>query len=431
MPKFLWYTLVLLLLPAGLLAQVPATAQAHAYAADAHRDTLPLDQRFYTRYVSWAGIPVEKTLPWQRVFWGKIRFLSQEQEFVRPGAVPGTLGLLWHLDVRDYKWNEAAWASVQARDYAFEIPLVTGETAYRLRFYSGVYKDELKLGAICLASDLFRRSAESLIDPTYYDLLFADQRHKDIKWLEYRDATGRIEQYGLQFKFTDFPATERDLDGLFGVTLAAEQARKAGFLNRWGSIVPGVGDNPKEGSYVSNNERFLQIETQAPGGVKLKTFDLKDNSAVDLLEDAPKFVEDELPKADGGRIFWTLPNGLYAKLLVDGAGKRVEIAPTNIVSGRIGGRNCDVRTAIGCIQCHVPERGFLVGTNAVATTLSHRVDRVFVDPHDSRAVRDKGRRYMAFYLRWEQKIEGWRTEFWYALNEAINPPGLPPMTPAE
>lgn len=56
-------------------------------------------------------------------------------------------------------------------------------------------------------------------------------------------------------------------------------------------------------------------------------------------------------KPDGGEMIWSLPNGLQAYFVTDGAGNRITEAPTSIV---VDGHASDkiVRNGIGCIRCH-------------------------------------------------------------------------------
>lgn len=67
-----------------------------------------------------------------------------------------------------------------------------------------------------------------------------------------------------------------------------------------------------------------------------------------------------LDEADAHEIIWTLPNGLLGFFVTDGKGKRLDVAVADVALNNRGKwLDRQVRTAIMCIHCHLPERGWI------------------------------------------------------------------------
>jgi mono/diheme cytochrome c family protein len=129
------------------------------------------------------------------------------------------------------------------------------------------------------------------------------------------------------------PATEAELGRRLGIDLAADVAAdrvaRAGFNN----------------SGVSVNNRVIERHATRHGAL-WRSYDFK--SSVER-ENVFAHPLDFVPS--GGELIWNLPDGFQAYMLVDAAGRRLDKAPTAIVSDP---RRPDraVATAVSCIGCH-------------------------------------------------------------------------------
>jgi mono/diheme cytochrome c family protein len=129
------------------------------------------------------------------------------------------------------------------------------------------------------------------------------------------------------------PASEAALGRRLGIDLAADVAAdrvaRAGFTN----------------SGVSVNNRVIERHATRYGAL-WRSYDFK--SSVDR-ENVFAHPLDFVPS--GGELIWNLPDGFQAYMLVDAAGRRLDKAPTTIVSDP---RRPDraVATAVSCIGCH-------------------------------------------------------------------------------
>ena len=67
-----------------------------------------------------------------------------------------------------------------------------------------------------------------------------------------------------------------------------------------------------------------------------------------------------LDEADAHEIIWTLPNGLLGFFVTDGKGKRLDAAVADVALNNRGKwLDRQVRTAIHCVHCHLPDRGWI------------------------------------------------------------------------
>lgn len=129
------------------------------------------------------------------------------------------------------------------------------------------------------------------------------------------------------------PDTEAELARQLGVDLAdnraAERVVRAGFVR----------------SGVSAHNRVIERHATRDGAL-WRSFDFRSSVGRENIFAHPR---DFVPA--GGELIANLPNGLQLYLLVDAAGRRIDRAPTEIVSDP---RRPDraVETAVSCIGCH-------------------------------------------------------------------------------
>jgi hypothetical protein len=111
-------------------------------------------------------------------------------------------------------------------------------------------------------------------------------------------------------------------------------------------------------SGVSAHNRIIDRHQRSGGGYMWASYDFNDDSGRSDIRanplgpqslDTRNFAHTFAPA--GGEIIWTLPNGLYGYMLVNGAGAAVDFAAKDIVRDlrRPGGA---VETGISCFGCH-------------------------------------------------------------------------------
>lgn len=379
--------------PAAPPPEVPSPASHARLAADFLSGRA---DRQHLRLFSWLGVPELRLTDFKRVFAWWMNQLSFDQGVSLPQDVPGGEGRLQWVDIRDYRWNVRAFRAVAERDTVFQEPWVPSSVARRLRrlvdvgvtaavWDSGRYPAE----AIVWAPQFFRDTVETDRVSSYYDLLFARQRH------------GRNRQ-------RNFPANDKDLEKAIGVDLIRAFAKEASLDLDYGAIVPGGDDDPVNGSIVARNNRvlvFLPIPTTLPGWYG-RTFDVTETAGdkdftEQLIFKGGKFKRGDGAKAvfDAGEILFSLPNGGQGGMLINGQGKRVEVADNKVAKDTSDTRmDARVRTLGSCVICHGPSGGFIYPKDTVVEMLKTGVEIKFKD----KAQRN---RILAFLNGWQKRAK--------------------------
>lgn len=368
----------------------PATPDGHVLLAVRHLLRVPRAERCHVRFVSWLAVPRARLAPAQAVMRWWLNQLSTSPAVALPEPVPGSGGLLWALDLRDYRWNADAWRAVALREPYFREPWIGAEGARLLRVRIDEKAVESKDGTVHVigvirADWLFRETLESARSSSYYDLLYAGQR------------------FGEKGK-ADFPADEGDWNEFFGITAVSAHLARQKIDVRRGAVVAGSRDDPARGSIVARQNRVVQI-LPIPTGVALKTFDARRTAGdTDFIEKAPEIAVGKI-RFDAGELLASLPNGGQAGLLIDGGGKRLEFATGEFVHPRSADtRTPDVRTMMGCVVCHAPDGGVIPPRDVFRELLKDGVDLKIKD----REVRN---RVKAFFLDWDDSLAGWQRPY--------------------
>lgn len=216
--------------------------------------------------------------------------LSWRREIATPDPVDPS-GVLLRVDLRDLDWTAVTWRMLETA-YPYALATAEAEAIERLSESEVPY----------LRADWFVSSAS--VPPLYHDVL------------------------GL-------PETVAELERMLGVDAARsiEQERN---VVRAGVRASGVS---------RNNRAFERHET--PYGAYWKTFDFRGNGAHESIFRNPL---DFTPA--GGEIIFHLPNGLQAYLLADGAGRRIDTAPVDVVADRTSADDPVIRNGRSCMRCH-------------------------------------------------------------------------------
>jgi mono/diheme cytochrome c family protein len=259
------------------------------------------DQRF-TRYFTLthlhnAGLSEDELETYRHGVSKLINSLSWGKRIVVPVPIDPARTIL-RIDLREYGWTEEVWESLLAEypyDTLAEMP-----------------GDEEPGTSASVRGDWFVATAAR--PPLYHQLL-------------------------------QLPDTEEELE---------QQLRVNVIGNIRGAKVARAGFN---GSAVSRNNRIIERH-ESIHGAYWKSYDFSGNDSPQNIFERPLGPQPiETPPASqafqhaGGEIIFNLPNGLQGYLIVDGSGKRLDRAPTSIVSDP---RRPDraVETALSCMSCH-------------------------------------------------------------------------------
>ena len=142
--------------------------------------------------------------------------------------------------------------------------------------------------------------------------------------------------------------TDRDLETHLGVEaladIAAGRVARAGF-NRSG---------------VSGQNRLIERHDARTGRFYWKSYDFKSSNPRAIVTEFPfgpahpqNAFADLAFEHDGGEIIFGLPNGLQGYLLVDGAGRRIDAGPIDVVGDSLKtSGNEQIVAGVSCIACH-------------------------------------------------------------------------------
>lgn len=404
------------------------------------KDDLP-----YIVHIDWLGVPQAKLANFKRVMNWWLNQMSWERDPAQLQDVPGSAGRLQWLDLRNYRWSLKAWTTVAGREFFRQEPWIDDNTAQAVRDGLGVKpdpkltkKDIFPVFGLMWAPWLFRETIESDRSPSYYDLLFARQRfgkqaakktgkrvkrtrtvyHSGGDYTQHPDGhvrpnlpagTYTIEWYDTvegghadAQAFKDFPKDVDEWNSAFGIDVSKAFARKEDILNEFGAVVEGGRDDPKRGSIVALNNRFL-VTTPTPISAAMQSFDVfETRDDRDFVEESPVLpfkLRTKGVKFDAGELLAYLPNGGQAGFLINAEGKRVEVA-VKAVDGRGASSRLTpgVRNPGDCVACHASSGGYILPNNLIKQVLDGGVDLYAKD-------RRKAIEYRGFFLGWERRVK--------------------------
>lgn len=435
------------------------------------------------RFLSWYAACDSENLPaWQAVGRWWLHQLSTGPAYCAPFEVPGTGGLIWRVDLRDYGWNAAAWRAVALRDPYFRAVLdeygssenvdihqiaillkFLGEKEVRVTEKLLVNGEDVGVATVpaigvMRADWMFRETIEPEgRSPAYYDLLYARARFpKAVKqvaetyterkpytvrewvwdasrgcyvWCDvtrYREVSytrpSKLAPTHPHQAVIDFPRNKTDWEDFWGIRVFKDFIRKQKFDLRYGAVVPGSRDSPESGSIVTRNNRV----TVFLGNGSLETIDTSKTARRNDYIEQPVEVTLGQVKGQAGELLTPLPAGGQAMLLIDGAEKRIEFATTRFVHPKSQDtRLSDVRTG-QCGTCHIVHGGVIPPANQFREYLAKGIDLNIKD-------RIKRNQVRAFMLEWETRIAGWQAPYFRLIERSTADPvrGRKPLTPAE
>jgi mono/diheme cytochrome c family protein len=262
----------------------------------------PERERRFTRYftithLDTAGLAEDELQTYRQALSKLVNSLSWGRDIVVPQPID-TARTVLRIDLRDLKWSDRVWNRILA-DYPYgSVPSSDAERAV-----AAVTDSRLAY----VRADWFTAFASR--PPLYYALL-------------------------------ELPGTTGELEALLRVDAAenirSERVLRSGFAN----------------SGVSRFNRIIERH-ESSYGAYWKSYDFgsgigKRNVFAHPL--GPALGENSF-QPDGGEIIFDLPNGMHAFFLTDGAGKRLDQAPLNVVSDPKRPEHA-VLAGLSCMSCH-------------------------------------------------------------------------------
>ena len=230
-----------------------------------------------------------------------VNSLSWGFDIINPQPIDAS-GTLFHIDLRDYEWDTRdAWTQIETV-YPYTIDF--DETQQRqLHNKLAVLREDMACEVPFVYADWFLATAS--LPPLYHDILA-------------------------------LPETEQALERELGINVARNLQAAPG-VRVWRA-----GTN---NSGVSNHNRVVERHTSRYGAY-WKSHDFASSVGRKNI-----FLHPLSFDRDGGEVIFNLPNGLQAYYISDGAGNRIDVAPTEIVSNPAASDPA-VRNGLSCIGCH-------------------------------------------------------------------------------
>jgi serine/threonine-protein kinase len=284
-----------------------------------HVRSLPVEDRSYVRYFSinhllTAGATPEE-LDLQRDALAKaVNSLSWEPTIVRPKSIDAPHDTVYCVDIRSLGWQKPAFT--RARDGKW-VPL-------RFNLFDLALL-EYPYGVLYEDAEVFDHVAEEFLLPSGM-----------VRPIPYVRADWFVSVATLPPLYDDFLQLPLEI-GPLEERLGVDSARnlKEVVARRAGLTVSGV----------SRNNRAVERHPSRYGAY-WKSFDFRTSKGQENLCQDPVNL-----KPSGGEMVFHLPNGLQGYYVCDSTGRRIEAAPTEIVTDKFA-EDKTVRNGLSCMRCH-------------------------------------------------------------------------------
>ncbi len=272
-----------------------------------HLDDLSAFDRRYARYFTTthlynSGETTETLIEYQNALSKLVNSLSWGRNIVKPTPID-TANTIFYIDLRNYEWERGnnRWELIEdAYPYTLDFTTET-DTGFLDKLKN--LQSTMEVNVPFVHVDWFIAAAS--LPPLYNEIL------------ELPDTVRELEE-------------KLDVDALDNLQNApGRRVWRAGFND----------------SGVSQNNRVVERHTSRYGAY-WKSYDFAGNEGVQNIFTYPLSFRE-----DGGEIIFNLPNGLQAYHLIDAAGKRLDAAPTEIVSNPAADDPV-VRNGLSCFGCH-------------------------------------------------------------------------------
>ncbi|HZZ71310.1 MAG TPA: c-type cytochrome domain-containing protein [Pirellulales bacterium] len=284
-----------------------------------HVRSLPVDERPYMRYFSTnhlltAGATRDE-LDLQRDALAKsINHLSWERQIVELKPID-KLETVFVIDLRKLGWHKQPFSRMADGKVVGRSKLNLFDLALLEYPYGVIYED----------SETFDHLTEEFLEPA--------NMARPIPFIRADWFCSAATLPPLYEDFLQMPFEVSDLATLLGVDIEGD--RTSLVAKRAGMTVSGV----------SHNNRVVERHPAKYGSMWI-SFDYNGNKG-----QANMFKDPIDLHPAGGEMIFTLPNGLQGYFVTNRAGRRLEVAPTNIVTDRFA-EDKAVRNGLSCMRCH-------------------------------------------------------------------------------
>lgn len=354
-----------------------------------HQRSLPPLDRIYWRYFSTNHLALagatRDDLNLQRNALAKaVNHLSREPEVAAITVIDPPFETLFGIDIRRLGWHRRPYHIIeQGRPGR-----VADFTIYDLALLEYPY------AAVPLDSDVFNAVAHEFLLPAHFI--------RPIPFLRADWFVSVITQPPLYEDFLQLPFSLGELEADLGVDVA--ESLRSHTAIRSGMTVSGV----------SKNNRVVEHHPSREGSY-WKSIDFSASKGLQNM-----FLDPVNLRGVGGEIVFTLPNGLNGYYLADAAGRRLEEAPTEIVTDKFA-EDKIVRNGLACMRCH--DEGVKAFTDTVRPALLKLPGRLPFDKVEALELYRPA-------AEMDQRLEAARKQFVAALEQAVGEPQvIEPLAP--
>ncbi len=276
----------------------------------------PRDDRQYYRFFSsnhnlTAGATRDELKIQKQALAKAINHLSMQPSIVRPTVVDKELETIFAIDIRKTGWHKRPFVNRDHHQSNFDLfDLILIEYPYGIAFPDSENFEKLW--------DIFISRSE-MIRPIPYIR---------VDWF-----ISVATQFPLYEDILGLPDNLSDLESFLGVD--SELNLHDFIARRAGMTVSGV----------SQNNRVVERHP-ARFGAYWKSYDFQTSKGRQNM-----FIDPLHFDFAGGEMIFNLPNGLQGYLITDKLGKRINAAPTNIVTDKFASDHV-VRNGLACMRCH-------------------------------------------------------------------------------
>ena len=255
-----------------------------------------------------------------------INHLSLEPRIVRPQTIDAPTNTVFAVDIRRLGWHKTAVED-------------SGDSKSKLNSFDLALL-EYPYGILGQDSETFDRVMEEYVTPAGLA--------RPIPFIRVDWFVSSAMQSPLYDDFLRLPVDLADLEREQGVD--SEANLRDHVVKRAGMIVSGV----------SRSNRVVERHPARQGSY-WKSFDFPTSKGRENMYQDPIHLHPA-----GGEMIFTLPNNLNGYFLATGAGRRLEVAPTSIVTDKFS-EDKTVRNGLSCVRCH--DQGFKTFEDTVRVAL--------------------------------------------------------------
>jgi serine/threonine-protein kinase len=282
---------------------------------------LPAGDRAFVRFFSFnhiltGGATAEELTRQRDALIKALNHLSRAEELYIPPAIDAPVNTVYAVDIRKLGWDLQPYHRWVGRNAANKSDLNLFDLIL-LEYPYGIFYPN---------SELFDHLVEEYLVPT--------RQARPVAYIrsDWFASVGTLSP--LYEDLLQLPLTLGELEQRLGVDAGADLRQDLAW--RAGMTISGV----------SRNNRV--VERHPARGVRYywKSFDFRTSKGSENMFKDPIDLH-----PTGGEMIFGLPNGLQAYYVADGAGNRLEAAPTEIVTDKFASDHV-VRNGLGCIRCH-------------------------------------------------------------------------------